>query len=258
MGRAIQHTGRMLMLRNRVFSLRHVQIWAVSSCKGVDLLMLWNSVFSLWNVQVWGLPSCKGVDFLLPMKRCETFIYVQYRFKKGVNLLILRYGFFQTAKRKIRAVPSCKGVDLLMFRNHIFRLRNVQKWLCLPARGRIVEVQESHFQTAERLDMVCSALQRESICWWLGRAFSCCESFRYGLCRTTTMSIFCLSGMAILGCETSSYEQCHPAIVSIYWSSEITFVGCETFRNWQLRSVRISIFWCLGIALSGLETFIYG
>ena len=47
--------------------------------------------------------------------------------------------------------------------------------------GRIVDVQELRFQVAKRLDMGCAVRQRESICSYLGRAFSGCEKFRYGV-----------------------------------------------------------------------------
>ena len=42
-----------LILRNRVFRLRNVQIWEVLSWKVVFLLIFTNSGFKLQNVQIW-------------------------------------------------------------------------------------------------------------------------------------------------------------------------------------------------------------
>ena len=75
-----------LMLKNRFFSLRIIQMWIVMSSNEVDLLMLWNRVLRLRNVQKFAVPS-----------------------RKGVELLMLRNGVFSLRIGQIWVMLSCKG-----------------------------------------------------------------------------------------------------------------------------------------------------
>ena len=72
----------LLLPRNRVFKLRNVQIWVVSSCKGVDLLMLRNRVYRLRNVKKCVVPSFKGSNYKcsgIAFSGCGMFRYGQCR-----------------------------------------------------------------------------------------------------------------------------------------------------------------------------------
>ena len=55
----------LLILKNRVFRLRNVQIWVVLS--SIILLIFTNSVFKLQNVQIWTESNCKWVYLLIVM-----------------------------------------------------------------------------------------------------------------------------------------------------------------------------------------------
>ena len=59
----------LLMLRNSVFRVRNVEIWAVLSSNEVDLLMHRNRVFRLRNVEKCAVPSRKGVVLFILRNR---------------------------------------------------------------------------------------------------------------------------------------------------------------------------------------------
>ena len=66
----------LLMLRNRVFRERNVQIWSVMSSNKVDLLMLRNRVFSLRNIQKLAVLCSREFHFLMlrnPVYRLGNF-----------------------------------------------------------------------------------------------------------------------------------------------------------------------------------------
>ena len=77
---AILLEGLLLMLRNPVFMVRNVEIWAVLPCNEVHLLMLRNRVIRLRNVQKWAVPSRKGFDFL--MRRNRLFRLRNFRYRQ--------------------------------------------------------------------------------------------------------------------------------------------------------------------------------
>ena len=85
-GNAVPQGVVLLMIRNRIFRLRIVQIWAVPPWKGFDLLMPRNRVYSLGNVHIWGVPSVKVVDLMM-FRNCfstyETFRYGHCRNARG-------------------------------------------------------------------------------------------------------------------------------------------------------------------------------
>ncbi len=55
----------LLILTNRVFRLRNVQIWVVLSWKVVVRLIFTNSVFKLQNFQIWNVYNYKWVYLLI-------------------------------------------------------------------------------------------------------------------------------------------------------------------------------------------------
>ena len=83
------------MLKNHVFRLRNVQIWAVPTCKDFDLLMLRNRVFGLGYVHIWVVPSCKGVDFLMLRNHVYRLPNVnwQCRLARGSNFKCSGFAF---------------------------------------------------------------------------------------------------------------------------------------------------------------------
>ena len=123
------------MLRNLIFSLRNIQIWAVPSRNEFDLLMLRNRGFRLRIVQIWTVLSSNEVD-----------------------LLMLRNCVFRLRNFQKWAVPTRNVVDLLLLRNRVFRLRIVQTWLmssCVSVRY----FSGIAFSVFKRSDMSSATLQ---------------------------------------------------------------------------------------------------
>ena len=99
----------LLILKNRVFRLRNVQIWVVRPWK-VTVLLIFTNCFQ----------AAKRSDM-----DCVEL--------QGVYLLIDMNGIFGLRKVQIRAVPSCKSVDLLILRSSVLTVRNVEIWAALSS-----------------------------------------------------------------------------------------------------------------------------
>ena len=108
--------------------LGNVYIWVVPPCYVVDLMVLRNRVFRLRNVQIYVVLSWKVVVVLIftnSVSSCKTFnmICVELQMCLFADCQVCH---FRSRKFQVIAVPSFKRVDLLMFTNISFMVRNVE------------------------------------------------------------------------------------------------------------------------------------
>ena len=126
MGSAFPPVFILLMLRNRLFTLRNVEMWAVPSCMDFDLLIVRNRVFRFPDVQIWLALSWDFVD-----------------------LLIFRNCVFKLENVHISTVPNCKGLDLLTQEWHFQSGKRSDKSSTTLQEGRFADAQEKRFQGAK-------------------------------------------------------------------------------------------------------------
>ena len=151
MGSAVPEGVNLLMISNRVFRLRFVQICAVPTWTDFDLLMLRNRAFSLRIFQKCELPTWKDFD-----------------------LLIIRIPVFSNGNVNIWVVPSCK-----VFRNCVFKMRNVQICVVPTCKGSIRWLSGLALSCCKSFRNGQCSLARALICWCSRMVFSGGESLKY-------------------------------------------------------------------------------
>ena len=251
-----------------------------------DFLMLRNRLFSLRNVQMWAVPSWKISRFADSQEsrfQALKFSNMGSAVLVGARSADIHELCFQTAKRSDMECADLQGGQLADAQEEVFQ--GTKRWnigSAVQQWGWFADAQESYFQAAESSEICSDVPQGDLISWCSGIAYTVCETFRYGLCRHERTSICWYSviefwiletftyGFAVLlcgrfaGAQDSRIQDANRSkrgVLSALYNLLMLrnrFSGCELFKCGPWRHERTSICWFSGIAFSGFETFKYG
>ena len=165
MGSAVLRGGRFADVLD-FFKLLNVQIWDVPNFKGVNFLIIKNRVFRLRNIQIWlwnvpilAVQFCKGIESLMLRNHDCRPQKFQWGPVRGLICLCVGvafcdcetcwYGQFRPSRRSI---SWCSTIGFSGYENFTYGLRR-------PAMGSITCCSKIKFSTAKSLNISSADLQ---------------------------------------------------------------------------------------------------